>query len=236
MAGIDMLKTKEELIEFLHNLGIEYRYNCYEEKNPEACQLLAEYVELIERNVPKSTKLYRYTCDKYSLGKSCHNYANALFYGRGTPIDYPKSLDYYSKACLFGHGASCFNAGQLHFNDHKKVRKVIPQDMDKAITLFEKGCELDSPDSCSFGTYMYYSNFANTRDTREKPELKAKHEANAFKLATRGCKLNELNSCVYLTKAYQSGLGCEANAEKAKELEKKVKDIVDQFKKKKKPT
>lgn len=138
-SEVGLLKSKEEMIEFIKNIGIEYRYGCYENKNPEACQLLAEYVELIEQNLPKSTKLYRFTCDTYSLGKSCHNYANSLFYGRGTKIDYLKSLDYYSKGCLQGHPTSCFNAGQLHFNEHKEVRKLIPRDMDKASTLFDKG-------------------------------------------------------------------------------------------------
>jgi hypothetical protein len=31
----EILKTKEEMEEFLNNLGIEYRYSCYEEKNGE---------------------------------------------------------------------------------------------------------------------------------------------------------------------------------------------------------
>lgn len=30
-----LFKDKEELDEFLHNLGIEYRFSCYEEKNPD---------------------------------------------------------------------------------------------------------------------------------------------------------------------------------------------------------
>lgn len=237
-TDMNMLKTKEEVIEFLKNLGIEYRYGCYENKNPEACELLAEYVELVERNIEKSTRLYRFTCDTYSIGKSCHNYANSLFYGRGIKKDYAKALDYYSKGCLTGHAVSCFNAGQLHFSEHKQVRAMIPRDMDKAATLFEKGCTLNNPDSCSLGVYLYYSNFVGTREkeTKENPELKAEHQAKALKFAERGCKLNELNCCVYLTKAYEEGLACEKNADKLKEVKEKVQDLVDQYKKKERPS
>ena len=231
-----MLKTPEEQREFLRNIGIEYRYGCYDQKHPEACELLAEYFELIEMNIPKSTKLYARTCDTWSLGKSCHCYANALFYGRGTEKDYLKSLDYYSKACLSGHAVSCFNAGQLHFSYHEQVRKVIPQDLDKAITMFEKGCALNNPDACSLGTYMYHSNFVGTRSTKNDPARKAEYETKAFKLAERGCKLNEMNSCVYLAKAYQEGLGCEKNKEKRKEIAEKIKVIAEQFRPKNKPS
>ena len=30
-----LMKEKEEVQDFLKNLGIEYRYSCYSEKNPE---------------------------------------------------------------------------------------------------------------------------------------------------------------------------------------------------------
>ena len=32
---MDMLKEKEEVIDFLKNLGIEYRFSCFSEKNNE---------------------------------------------------------------------------------------------------------------------------------------------------------------------------------------------------------
>lgn len=31
----DIFKTKEELIEYINNVGIEYRYSCYSDRNPE---------------------------------------------------------------------------------------------------------------------------------------------------------------------------------------------------------
>lgn len=234
-TDINMLKSKEEVIDFLRNLGIQYRYGCYEEKNPEACELLAEYVELVERNIEKSTKLYRFTCESYSIGKSCHNYANSLFYGRGIKKDACRALDYYSRACLSGHAVSCFNAGQMYFSENKEVRAAIKRDLDKAATLFEKGCVLNNPDSCSLGTYLYYSNFAGMRETKDKPALKAEHEEKALRFAERGCKLNELNCCVYLAKAYKDGLGCEKSPDQLKVAEEKVQDLLDQYKKKDRP-
>ena len=34
------LTNTEEVQEYLNNLGIEYRFGCYSEKDPKACQLL----------------------------------------------------------------------------------------------------------------------------------------------------------------------------------------------------
>lgn len=219
-----LLKTKEEVIDYLNNIGVEYRYGCYENKNPEACELLGEFFELIEQNIQRAGKLYRFTCDQYSLGKSCHNYASFLFYGRGVNKDYVKALDYFSKGCLQGHASSCFNAAQIHLGEHKEVRRLIPRDIPKSYTLFEKGCLLNNPDSCSLATYLNYSGFVGTK----QPDYD-----KAFKTAERGCALNELNCCVYLTKAYKEGMGCEKNEEKFKETVEKVKDIGEQFKKSK---
>ena len=80
---------------------------------------------------------------------------------------------------------------------------------------------LNSPDSCSLGTYLNYSGFVGT---------KQQNLEQAFKLAERGCKLDELNCCIYLTKAFKEGLGCEKNEAKVKELVEKVKDIGQQLK------
>lgn len=40
------MKEKEEVVEFLKNLGIEYRYSCYGEKNPEGMILSDLYLKL----------------------------------------------------------------------------------------------------------------------------------------------------------------------------------------------
>lgn len=220
-TDFSMLKNKEEMQDFLHNLGIEYRYSCYENKNPEGCELLAEFVELIEQNIPKSSRLYKFTCDTYGLGRSCHNYGNASFFGRGIKKNYMDALNYYSKACLHGHAVSCFNAGQLYFNEHKEVRELIPRNLDTAFTLFEKGCSFNNADSCSYATFLSYSGFLNTRP----PD-----HTKSIQFAERGCKLNDINCCNYLIKAYKDGLGCEKNEDKSKEAADKLADILDQMK------
>ena len=42
-AGVD-LKSKDEVIEYLKNLGIEYRFGCYKEKTPSGTYVLFLYM------------------------------------------------------------------------------------------------------------------------------------------------------------------------------------------------
>ena len=100
-----MVKEKEEVQDFLKNLGIEYRYSCYSEKNPEGkcwafvclsfnvdsysfalgCQLLGDYFTQIDGDFEKANKVFKDNCDTRNYGRSCSSYGLHQFYGRGTP-------------------------------------------------------------------------------------------------------------------------------------------------------
>ena len=57
-SGVD-LKDTTEVADYIENLGIEYRFGCYHEKDPKACHLLGDYWESIKKDFSKALKIYR---------------------------------------------------------------------------------------------------------------------------------------------------------------------------------
>ena len=62
-SGVD-LKDSEEVADYIENLGIEYRFGCYHEKDPKACHLLGDYWESIKKDFSKALKIYRFIAFK----------------------------------------------------------------------------------------------------------------------------------------------------------------------------
>lgn len=98
-------KKDEDVKEYIKNLGIEYRFGCFSEKDPQSkfrnwyfilfilniwsnsvlfknlylvCQLLGDYLETIENNPDKAAKIYKENCDERNFGRSCYKYASYI--------------------------------------------------------------------------------------------------------------------------------------------------------------
>jgi len=71
-------KKEEDVKEYIKNLGIEYRFGCFSEKDPQICQLLGDYLETIENNPDKAAKIFKDNCDEHNFGRSCYKYASYL--------------------------------------------------------------------------------------------------------------------------------------------------------------
>ena len=105
MADRDVDLTKDqEVQEYLDNLGTEYRFGCYSEKNPKgklqhvfysscliswkifisACQLLGEFMEAINRDFEKAFKIFESNCLTHSFGPSCNKAGFYLVSGHYT--------------------------------------------------------------------------------------------------------------------------------------------------------
>ena len=84
--GVDYTR-QEEVDEYLKNLGIEYRFGCYSEKNPKSCQLLGEYMESITREMEKAFNLFENNCVEYGFGPSCNKAGHYKITGNGTEQD-----------------------------------------------------------------------------------------------------------------------------------------------------
>lgn len=80
---LNLFKSSEELKKFLDNLGIEYRYGCYEEKNPVSCHLLGDYFHSVTKDLKNAAATYAKNCDVYKYGLSCDAYGRLAFRGHG---------------------------------------------------------------------------------------------------------------------------------------------------------
>lgn len=75
-------KIQEERKEYVKNIGIEYRFGCYEEKRADSCQLLGEYMEAIEQNFKAAYTLFKTNCEERKYPKSCYKYGMYLLTGK----------------------------------------------------------------------------------------------------------------------------------------------------------
>ena len=95
-ANVD-LKDSEEVADYIENLGIEYRFACYHEKDPKACHLLGDYWESIKKDYNKSLKIYTTNCDDYNYGHSCHKVAGYKYVGKACSKDADEAYNYFTK-------------------------------------------------------------------------------------------------------------------------------------------
>ena len=145
-AGVD-LKDSAEVTEYIENLGIEYRFGCYHEKDPKACHLLGDYWEAVKKDFSKALKIYSSNCDDYGHGHSCHKVGGYKYVGKVCAKDADQAYDYFKKVnstasvtlachdtstllqgCNLGYSSSCLSAGLLDSAKQNKnyTRSVAP--------------------------------------------------------------------------------------------------------------
>jgi hypothetical protein len=77
------LKNPEEVKDYLDNLFVEYSYQCLNEKLPDGCHRLANFLENIKSKYKEATEIYKKNCDEYKYARSCSVYAKNKSLGRG---------------------------------------------------------------------------------------------------------------------------------------------------------
>uniref|UniRef100_A0A914RAP0 Uncharacterized protein n=1 Tax=Parascaris equorum TaxID=6256 RepID=A0A914RAP0_PAREQ len=91
-------RIQAERREYVKNIGIEYRFGCYEEKRADSCHLLAEYMEAIELNTKGAFNLFKTNCEQKKYPKSCYKYAMYILAGKGPP-SLKKMIEPLETAC-----------------------------------------------------------------------------------------------------------------------------------------
>ncbi|KAH7637248.1 hypothetical protein HUG17_7454 [Dermatophagoides farinae] len=164
----EILKEKEEIKEFLKNLGIEYRFSCYSEKNPQGCQLLADYLSQVDNDDEKANKVLKENCDERNYGRSCSTYGMNLLNGRAgfepsirkhISPEHEKGLRYLERGCnmestaqLFESIESCHAAAFMYASG---VKDVFARDDEKAIEYGTKACNSGNMNSCKLLSIVY---------------------------------------------------------------------------------
>ncbi|KAL7639290.1 UNVERIFIED_CONTAM: hypothetical protein RMT77_009779 [Armadillidium vulgare] len=208
-------KNEEEVKEYLENIGIEYRFGCFSEKNPSSCHLLADYLEAVKKDYDKAAKVYKNNCDDSSFGKSCYKYGNALFLGRGVKKNLKASLNYYEKGCTGGEANSCLYGGLMYVSN-SKASDEIPKDYKIGMELLQKGCDKDNPTSCHYLAGMFISGVKNYLE---------KDMAKAFQFSLKACDLGNMYACANVSRMYKQGDGVKEDLSKYEEFKKKALEM-----------
>eukprot|EP00088_Acartia_fossae_P016746 TRINITY_DN1941_c0_g1_i1.p1 TRINITY_DN1941_c0_g1~~TRINITY_DN1941_c0_g1_i1.p1 ORF type:complete len:250 (-),score=41.94 TRINITY_DN1941_c0_g1_i1:14-763(-) len=222
-AGID-LKDEAQVKDYLDNLGMEYRFGCYHEKNPKSCHMLADYWEGIKKDYAKSYKTYTTNCNDYNYGASCHKAAGYSYFGKGTTRNGDLAFDFFKKGCELGHYASCLNAGLLEMSNPNNPEYIRTQKPNQAngLEFFKKSCEEGaSAEAC----HRYGSAFI-----RGMKDVCAQDMKKAFDYSLKACELGSMAGCRNVTVMYRKGDGVEKNPEAAKHYADITMEMMDQLK------
>jgi len=230
--GVD-LTNDDEVQEYIKNLGTEYRFGCYSEKDPKACHLLGDFMEAIKQDYEKAKKIYEINCDEYGMAHSCHKSGGYYFAGRGCPRDLQKAFEFFEKACNLtpNFPTSCLNAGLLSQLEAKTqiggivsdnmscMLKSEPADHLKAINYFKKACDGEIAEGC----HRYSSTMLTGIKGVVEPNL-----AEAHKYALKGCELGSKDSCVNTSIMYTRGDGVPKNERLGRRYANIARDMMKQ--------
>ncbi|KAJ3598915.1 hypothetical protein NHX12_032878 [Muraenolepis orangiensis] len=165
MAGLINFEDEQEVKQFLDNLGVEYSFQCYKEKQPEGG---------VTKCLQTAYSCFMRSCN--AGGKkstdACHNIGLLAHDGRameGGAADATIARRYYEKACAEGFAPSCFNLSALLIDGN--IRGLKP-DMAMALKYATRACELGHVWGCANASRMYKLGDGTEKDQKKAEELK----------------------------------------------------------------
>lgn len=215
---LNLWKNKEELLKFLENLGIEYRYGCFEENNPESCHLLGDYLLSIDKARTEAAGVYKNNCENNKHGLSCDAYGRMAFRGQGMEgPDAELALEYFIRGCDYDEPRACYHGGQMLGVKDRKLNRRIPPDPDRSLTMLTKACmSRKQPLACTLVHSFYLRGFQG-----REPNLKLSAD-----FAQIACDQDEYQGCYNLSKMYHVGDGVNPDQEKSKYYMQRAKQIM----------
>ncbi|MFH4976148.1 hypothetical protein AB6A40_002857 [Gnathostoma spinigerum] len=227
-------KVQAERREYVKNIGIEYRFGCYEEKRADSCHLLGEYMEAIERNFKSALSLFSLNCEQRKYAPSCFKYSMYLLAGKECEPSLSKTIPHLEISCESNIPVACRYLGLVYWNG-EPTRLADPK---KAEACMKKACDLEDAKACWMLSTWYLGPTAKFKRKDEELETKYTHlmgslerdMAASLEYGIRACELNVPESCANVGRMYKIGDGMEKNVEKAKEYYDKAKDIIKNLK------
>lgn len=164
----EVLKEQEERAEYVKNIGIEYRFGCYEvrnssiagckrffqEKRPDSCQLLGEYMEALQQNFQSALTIFKKNCDENSYPKSCFKYGMYMLAGKTEEKTLNKMIRPMTIACDANIPQGCRYLSLVYWNGEKDRKP----DSQKAEQYMRKACELEDGEACWLLSTWYMGN------------------------------------------------------------------------------
>ncbi|KFM69405.1 Sel1 repeat-containing protein 1-like protein, partial [Stegodyphus mimosarum] len=215
-------KSEEELKQFIENLGTEYRFSCFKEKNSEGCHLLGDYLEAIQKDFEGAAKVYKSNCDERNYARSCFKYGNYCYLGKGIEKDVLSAFNYYKKACSLDSAEACLHCGVMLTTKDKSAKDIITRDYVEGLKYLEKSCAGGNATACYFASSLYITGAEGIPKNRTK----------ASELSRLACDGRNVYACMNLSQMYREGDGVEKDEEKANLYKERAREIRGDLRKK----
>ncbi|KAK5869988.1 hypothetical protein PBY51_024659 [Eleginops maclovinus] len=217
MAGLINFEDENEVKEFLDNLGVEYSFQCYKEKDPEGCQRLADYMEGVKKNYESTAQVLKLNCETNGHPESCYKLGAYHVTGKGGVTKCLKTAySCFLRSCNANGKRSidaCHNVGLLAHDG--RVSEEGP-DLTVARQYYEKACTGGYAASCFNLSAMFIEGNTKGFPTDMK---------QALNYSNRACELGHVWGCANASRMYKLGHGTEKDDKKAEELKNRAKDL-----------
>lgn len=121
MAGLINFEDENEVKQFLDNLGVEYSYQCYKEKDPEGKWSCAVPVSVVLKHWTPAARDQKSDFTLSFLG--CQRLADYL---EGVKKNYESTAQVLKHNCeTNGHGESCYKLGAYHVTGKGKTHFLL---------------------------------------------------------------------------------------------------------------
>ncbi|XP_048352848.1 cytochrome c oxidase assembly factor 7 isoform X2 [Sphaerodactylus townsendi] len=214
MAGLINFENEEEVKGYLENLGVEFSFQCYKEKDPDGCYRLADYLEGVKKNFEAAAKVLKENCENSEHSESCYKLGAYYITGKGgLPADLKTALNCFLKSCEKGGKKSieaCHNVGLLAHdgqgNDDGKPNASVARD------YYSKACDGGFAPSCFNLSAMYLQGASGV----------SKDMSRALEYSLKACDLQHVWACANASRMYKLGDGVEKNDTKAEALKNRA--------------
>lgn len=215
-----VFKTEGEVQEYLKNLHTEYQFNCHNEKRPEACHLLADYMESIQQKFTDAIKLYKSTCDQYHYARSCGKFGSLRAAGKNIEKDPKEGYRYLKKGCNLNDPKSCLMGGMLQLSTEDTGMEMSVRVAD-SVKFFLKACnDYRMERACSSLAGLY---IGGIKDYIE-PDFK-----KGFEFSLKACDLGNPYACANVSRMHMRGDGTEKNPKLAETFKKRAELLVKEL-------
>ncbi|KAI6242977.1 Sel1 repeat protein [Aphelenchoides fujianensis] len=224
-------EVQKERQEYVENIGIEYRYGCYEEKRSDSCHLLGEYMEAVMQKFDRAYALFKENCELRKYPRSCYKYATYRLSGKECEPSLKEMIKPLEVACAANLPPACRLLSLVYWNGEPDR----PPDSFKAETFMKKACELEDAEACWLLSTWYIGDkkFAVSKGGSKKdfePGRIGRLERDmerALEFGKLACDLNIPQSCANVARMYKIGDGIPKNPDLAKEYADRAKAMFD---------
>jgi len=231
------LHDPKEMDQYLNDIEMEYSYDCYDQKDVEACYRLGDFAMSVRSNLKAAGPILKKNCDENNHGKSCWQYGVWLMnpnkycttheekihpFKMPPPTDdeVKEALPYYDKACDRDCDRGCYYSAYVRAEKPELIKGYMDISPCKIEKLFNKSCTLKNKEAC----------FEMHRSYLMGDKWVPKNLEKAFEYATKACDLDHPDGCKNLSLMYRYGHGCEQSEALYRKFDKKLRYLTGKMK------